>query len=68
MAKQPQKITKNMTIGEVIKKRPAAASVFMNLGHYCFSCPVASEETIGQMAKSHNLDSEKLLADLNKTK
>ena len=59
-------VTKEMTIKEVIEKYPKTASVFLKLGLYCFSCPVASEETIEQMAKTYKLDLKKLLEDLNK--
>jgi hybrid cluster-associated redox disulfide protein len=59
-------VTKEMTIKEVIEKYPKTASVFIKLGLYCFSCPVASEETIEEMAKTYKLDLEKLLEELNK--
>lgn len=62
------KITKKMTIQEVLEKYPKTSSVFLKLGLYCFSCPIASEETIEKMAKAYKLDLEKLLKDLNKIK
>ncbi len=62
------KITKKMTIQEVLEKYPKTSSVFLKLGLYCFSCPVASEETLEEMAKAYKLNLEKLLKDLNKIK
>ena len=61
-------ITKEMTVKEVIEKYPKTASVFTNLGIYCFGCPVASFETIEEMAKNYKLDLKKLLENLNKAK
>jgi hybrid cluster-associated redox disulfide protein len=58
-------ITKEMTIQDVIKKYPKTSSVFLKLGLYCFSCPVASQETIEEMAKAYKLDLGDLLKNLN---
>jgi len=61
-----QKITKEMTISEVIKKYPKTAFLFIDYGLHCISCPIAAGETIEEAAKAHRLDLEKLLEDLNK--
>ncbi len=68
MPKMREKIVKEMTIREVLEKCPKTSQVFLKLGLYCFSCPIASEETIEKMAKAYKLDLEKLLKDLNKIK
>lgn len=60
------KITKNMAIGEVVMKYPAAIAVFMNHGLHCIGCGVAQFETIEQGASAHGIDVKKLMADLNK--
>ncbi len=67
MANKP-KITKKMTISEVIEKYPDTSSVFLKLGLYCFSCPAAKEETIEEMAKVYKLGLKELLENLNKAK
>ncbi len=66
MTKNQEKITKEMTIRGVLKKYPKTSQVFLNLGLYCFSCPVASKETIEEMAKAYKLNLKKLLENLNK--
>ena len=63
---KPQKITKEMTIGEVIKKYPKAIFVFMDYGLHCVGCPMAQNDTIEGAAQIHQLDLDKLLKDLNK--
>lgn len=65
MAKK-KAITKEMTIGEVIKKYPKTAFVFLDYGLHCVGCPMASDDTLEGAAKLHRLDLEKLLSDLNK--
>ena len=60
------KITKDMSIGEVIKKYPKATFVFIDYGLHCVGCPMAQNDTIEEAAQIHNLDYKALLKDLNK--
>ena len=60
------KITKEITIAEVIKKYPKTVFVFMDYGLHCVGCPMAQNDTIEGAAKLHQIDLEKLLKDLNK--
>jgi len=55
-----------MTIGEVIKKYPKIAFVFIDYGLHCIGCPMAAPETIGEAVKLHQIDLKKFLEDLNK--
>tara|TARA_Y100000310_G_scaffold338109_1_gene426879 strand:- start:490 stop:672 length:183 start_codon:yes stop_codon:yes gene_type:complete len=59
-------IKKEMTIAEVLKKRPKSAEIFMQNGLHCIFCPMASSESIEEAAKVHGLDLKKLLKELNK--
>lgn len=59
-------ITKDMTIGEVIRKMPTAAEVLMSFGMGCVGCPSAQAETIEEAAMVHGLNLEELLEALNK--
>ena len=59
-------ITKEMTIGEVIKKHPKTVFVFINYGLHCVGCPMATPETIEEAVKLHQIDLKKFLKDLNK--
>lgn len=58
------KITKDMTVGEVIQANPKAAEVFREMGMMCLGCPSASGESIAAAAKVHGMDSDKLLEKL----
>lgn len=60
------KITKNMTIGEVVSKHPETVEVLMKSGMGCLGCGMAQMETIEQGAKAHGIDVKKLIDDLNK--
>ena len=61
-----QKITKEMTIAEVIEKYPKTASIFMIYGLHCAGCPMAQSETLEQLVQANQMDLRKLLKDLNK--
>lgn len=59
-------ITKDMTIGEVIKLDPNKAEVLMNFGMGCVGCPSAQAETIEEAAMVHGLKLDELMEALNK--
>ncbi|GAA0079237.1 DUF1858 domain-containing protein [Clostridium weizhouense] len=59
-------ITKDMTIGEVVKNDSSKAEVLMTFGMGCVGCPSAQAETIEEAAMVHGIDLEKLLEALNK--
>ena len=61
-----KKITKKMTIGEVMKKYPKSSFVFIDYGLHWVGCPMSEPETIEEAVKLHNLDLKKFLNDLNK--
>ncbi len=56
------KITKDMTLGEVISKYPQTAEVMMKRGLHCIGCGIAAFETIEQGALAHGMNKK----DLNK--
>lgn len=59
-------ITKDMTIGVVIKANPEKAEVLMSFGMGCVGCPSAQAESIEEAAMVHGLDLNALLEALNK--
>jgi len=64
-----KKITKDMTIGEVISSNPKAADILTKAGFGCVTCPMAAMETLEQGAVSHGMDKKELdalLKELNK--
>lgn len=64
--KKKTKITKDMSIGEVIEKYPKSTSIFIDYGLHCVGCPMAQNDTVEEAAQIHNLDFKSLLKDLNK--
>ena len=60
------KVTKDMTIMDVLKQDKQSAFVFMNHGLHCLGCPGASMESISDAANVHGIDADKLINDLNK--
>jgi hybrid cluster-associated redox disulfide protein len=59
-------ITAKMTIADILRKRADTEEVLKGFGMHCFGCAIASEETLEQAAKSHEVDINKLLEALNK--
>lgn len=59
-------ITKDMTIGEVIKVKENAPQILMDFGMGCVGCPSSQSETIEDAAMVHGLELEALLEALNR--
>jgi iron-sulfur cluster repair protein YtfE (RIC family) len=58
-------VTKNSTIGEVIKEVPGAEEVIKKyFGNGCFTCPGINVESITFGAAMHNVDPDKIIADI----
>lgn len=60
-----QKITKEMTIAEIINKYPKTVPIMMGFGFHCVGCPMSQSETIEDLAKNNQIDLKKLLDSLN---
>ncbi len=60
-----EKITKEMTISEIIKIKPNAAAVLMSKGMHCLGCVIAQGETLEQAADVHGIPIEELIKDIN---
>ncbi|MFH0752369.1 MAG: DUF1858 domain-containing protein [archaeon] len=59
------KITKDMTISDILRKYPGTAEVFFEHGLHCLGCAAAHFENLEDAANAHGLDLKKLLEDLN---
>jgi hybrid cluster-associated redox disulfide protein len=59
-------ITKDMTIGEIVRSYPDKIDVLMDFGMGCVGCPASQAETLEQAAMVHGLDLNDLLDALNK--
>ncbi len=58
-------IKKNMTIGEILRMKPEAASILMTFGMGCIGCPSAQAETIEEAAMVHGINADELIKALN---
>jgi len=63
-----KKITKDMTIGEVLEINKDAKVILSGFGMHCFSCPMSQMETIEEAAMVHGVDADLMLAKLNEKK
>ncbi len=57
-------ITKDTTIGEMLRINPAAAPILMEMGMHCLGCPSAQAETLEEAAMVHGVDVNELVAKI----
>ena len=53
-------ITKEMLIGDLIRKYPAAVRPLAEAGFHCIGCPASSMESIEDGAKAHGLNDKQI--------
>ena len=58
-------VTKDITIGELLKQAPDVAPVLLSAGMHCLGCPASQAESIGDAALVHGLDADELVAEIN---
>ena len=58
-------VTKDITIGELLKEAPDVAPVLLSAGMHCLGCPASQAESIGDAALVHGLDADELVAEIN---
>lgn len=69
MAKEEQKVKKDMFLGEIVQKYPKSAIVMMKYGLHCIGCHVSAYETLEQGCKAHGMtyeQIEEMLKEVNK--
>ena len=59
------KITKEMSIGEVLKLDRNTAPIFMSFGMHCLGCPHATAESLENASAAHGVDVDALVDQLN---
>ena len=59
------KISKDMTIGEILMKSPEVAPILMEAGMHCLGCPSSQMETIEEAAMVHGIDPDALVKEIN---
>ncbi|MBQ7668188.1 MAG: DUF1858 domain-containing protein [Clostridia bacterium] len=61
-----EKITGNMTIGEILEVREDVAPILLNMGMHCLGCPSAQMETLEEACAVHGVDVNEILSQMNK--
>lgn len=57
-------ITKEMTIGEILRTNPNVAPVLMEAGMHCLGCPSAQAESLEEAAMVHGMDINDLMTKI----
>jgi hybrid cluster-associated redox disulfide protein len=60
-----KKIKKEMKIEEILQKYPETVGVFLKHGFHCLGCAAASFENLEDGTKTHGIDVNKLVEELN---
>lgn len=55
------KLTKEMTIGQILRTSPEAADILMDFGMGCLGCPSSQAESLEDAAAVHGIDIDDLL-------
>ena len=55
-------ITRDMTIGDVLRTSPQIASVLMEAGMHCLGCPASQGESLEEAAMVHGIDIDELMS------
>ena len=58
-------ITKDMTIGEIIRIDQGVIPILMEDGMHCIGCPSAQGETLEEAAMVHGMDIDALMKAIN---
>ncbi len=58
-------ITREMSIGEVLRMDRETAPIFMQFGMHCLMCPHATAESISDACAAHGVDADELVKKLN---
>ena len=58
-------ITKDMTIGEILREDYDVAPVLMSMGMHCLGCPASQGESLEEAAMVHGLDGDIVVKAVN---
>ncbi len=59
-------ITKEMSIGEVLRIDRSTAPIMMEYGMHCFGCPYSQMESLEMGCAAHGQDADELVEKLNR--
>ena len=57
-------ISKEMTIGEILRTCPNVAPVLLEAGMHCLGCPSAQGESLEEAAMVHGMNIDELMAKI----
>ena len=58
-------VTKDMLIGEILKKDQTIAAILMASGMHCVGCPASQGESLEEAAMVHGMDCDELVTKIN---
>lgn len=59
------KISKDMTIGELLRVNEHIAPILMRAGMHCLGCPASQGETLEEACMVHGMDADVLISQIN---
>ena len=65
MKKKKIKVTKRITIGELLRLNENVSTVLMGFGLHCFGCPMSQMETLEEAAMVHGVDVDLMMDKIN---
>ncbi len=60
-----KKVTKDMSIGQILQMDQRTAPVFMEFGMQCLGCPMATSESLEMACATHGVSADELVEKLN---
>lgn len=60
-----EKVTKEMSILDIVQKHPESLEIFAKYGLGCIGCAAARFENLEAGAKVHGFDPEEMVAEIN---
>lgn len=58
-------VTKEMTIGEIIREDQNLIGILLNYGMHCIGCPSAQGESLEEACMVHGLEADPLVDEIN---
>ena len=58
-------VTKDIIIGDLLKRDPDTAEILLGIGMHCLGCPASRGETLEQACEVHSVDVDDVLSQIN---
>jgi len=59
------KVSKDMTIGQILEFDRRTAPIFMEFGMHCLGCPMSTNESVEAACITHGVSVDELIEKLN---